>query len=147
MGHIITGLTLRRALVWLPAAAYCNTGLYRAVNNIGSPPPPWWQEELGATLPRCQSPDNTILLRGWQSRERWTAGGQVAPQLHTPAQLWSLISSIQWNILQPNSCWRSFPIRNWNNIQDNDRQQSDCSHSKNMIWSTHCELYNNVCRS
>ena len=86
MGHIITGLTLRRALVRLPAAAYCNIELYRAVNNIASPPPPWWQEELGATLPRCQSPDNTISLRGWQSRERWTAGGQVAP--HSSSGRW-----------------------------------------------------------
>ena len=33
MGHIITGLTLRRALVWLPAATYCNTGLYRVQHN------------------------------------------------------------------------------------------------------------------
>ena len=33
MGHIITGLTLRRALVRLPAAAYCNTGLYRVQHN------------------------------------------------------------------------------------------------------------------
>ena len=119
------------------------TVLNTAVNNIASPPPPWWREELGATLPRCHPADNPILLRGWQSRERWTAGGRVAPAQLSSGRWLVPFSEIFYSPIAAGDHFRSGIGTIFRIMTDNN----PIVHTLKIWFGPPIVKYNSVCRS